>query len=233
MKTLSLLALLVVSGCVTTHVTVPPNVRAQLSRELVGTERFLKLSCYATPFFGDDTKKLLTAVQPDEVRLLETVGGRPISPGPSERVLPAGARVRILQVEYPTPVAVTGRVLLTPRERVWVYLDVEGTPKGSPPLVLVLDPKISDERDFRAALDRYLTADDPTPTLLTFGDLIREAVAKKNAVLDMSEEALEMAWGYPESRVLTWEGDRKRETWTWPGAKRVAVLLDGRVKELK
>jgi hypothetical protein len=49
----------------------------------------------------------------------------------------------------------------------------------------------------------------------------------------MPAEALEMAWGYPERRVLAFEGDKKKETWIWAGEQRQAVLLDGRVAEVR
>jgi hypothetical protein len=48
----------------------------------------------------------------------------------------------------------------------------------------------------------------------------------------MPSDALEMAWGYPERKEISFEGDRRKEVWRWPGGKRVAVLLDGRVTEL-
>ena len=67
--------------------------------------------------------------------------------------------------------------------------------------------------------------------LAAFSDAVQSAIAAKKAVLDMPAEALEMAWGYPVRRVYALEGERKKETWVWPGEKQV-VLLDGRVSEL-
>src|SRR6478752_2006175 len=83
------------SACATNQSIVPPEQRAALKRELEGQDRYLKLSFYATPFFGDSTKRLLTPVPPEQVRLLEQPDGTPILPGSVEATFPAGTLVRI------------------------------------------------------------------------------------------------------------------------------------------
>jgi hypothetical protein len=211
---------------------VPPEQRAGLKRELEGTERYLKLSFYATPFFGDTTKRLLTDVDPSQVRLLEQPNGTVINPGPIESTFPAGTVVRIKMLEFPTPIAQTERVLTTPRSQPWLYLDVAGTPQDALPYILVLRPQLKDDRELDAEVDRYLAREDPKRTLATFTEGVQNAVAAKKAVIDMPADALEMAWGYPERRVLAFEGDKKKETWIWSGDQRQAVLLDGRVAEV-
>ena len=107
------------------------------------------------------------------------------------------------------------------------------SPKNAPPYVLVLRPGIKDETEFMSEVERYLGKEDPAPRLAAFTDPVREAVLTKRAILDMPADALEMAWGYPESKKLSFEGEKKLETWTWPGGQRVAVLADGRVTELR
>jgi hypothetical protein len=225
--------LLLACGCVTSQVLVPPEQRTALKRDLEGTERYLKVSFYATPFFGDATKKLLTDVPPEQVRLLEEPNGSPINPGPAEATFPAGTVVRIKGLEFPDAVAVTERVLMTPRTVPWVFLDVAGTPKDAPPYVLVLRQGIVDDRELNAEVDRYLAREDPKLKLQGFSEVVQSAIAAKKAVIDMPAEALEMAWGYPERRVLAFEGDKKKETWIWAGEQRSAVLLDGRVAEVR
>jgi hypothetical protein len=225
--------LLLLCGCVTSQALVPPEQRAALKRELEGTERYLKVSFYATPFFGDATKKLLTDVPPEQVRLLEQPNGTPINPGAAEATFPAGTVVRIKQLEFPTVVAQTERVLLTPRTQPWLYLDVAGTPTNAAPYILVLRPQIKDDRELDAEVDRYLAREDPKLKLSAFSEVVQNAIATKKAILDMPAEALEMAWGYPERRVLAFEGDKKKETWIWAGDQRQAVLLDGRVAEVR
>ncbi|EAU61668.1 conserved hypothetical protein, partial [Stigmatella aurantiaca DW4/3-1] len=57
---------------------------------------------YVTPFFGDASKRLLTPYPPEEVLVLDDLRGRPVTPGPIQATLPAGARAKILKVEFPT-----------------------------------------------------------------------------------------------------------------------------------
>ena len=63
--------------------------------------------------------------------------------------------------------------------------------------------------------------------------VVRDAIGKKEALPDMTADALEMAWGSPERRVLAFEGSQKKETWLWADGLRQATLLDGKVTELK
>lgn len=222
---------LLLAGCATSQVMVPPEQRAALKRTLEGQDRYLKLSFYATPFFGDTTRRLLTPVPPEQVRMLEQPDGTPILPGPVESVFPAGTLVRIRALDFPTAIAQTERVLMTPRTQTWVTVDIAGTPKNAPPYVVVLRPQIKDDRELDAEVDRWLAREDPKTRLQAFSDVIQTAIAGKKVVLDMPAEALEMALGYPDRRVLALEGEKKKETWVWPGEKQV-VLLDGRVTEI-
>lgn len=231
MRTVTTALLLMLCACATSQVIVPPEQRAALKRGLEGQDRYLKLSFYATPFFGDATKRLLTPVPPEQVRMLEQPDGTPIVPGPIETVFPAGTVVRIKQLEFPTALSQTERVLMTPRTQPWLYLDVAGTAKDAPPYLLVLRPQIKDDRELEAEVDRWLAREDPKVRLSGFSDVIQNAIAGKKVVLDMPAEALEMAWGYPDRRVYSLEGEKKKETWIWPGEKQV-VLLDGRVAEV-
>jgi hypothetical protein len=229
----ALLAALLLTGCATSQVFVPPDQAATLQRTLTGEERFLKLAFHATPFFGDATKKLLSPVAPEQVRLLTNPNGAPISPGPSERVLAPGTAVRILKVEFPTAWAMSERVLFTPRSLAWVYLDVAGTPKQSPPFILVLRPGLKDENEVKTELDRYLSRESPRAVLDAFSDTVKAAVLEKKALVDMPADALEMAWGYPERKKFELDGATKVETWFYADGKRQAVLRDGKVTELK
>ena len=227
------LAALLLAGCTTTQVYIPSEARPGIVRTLEGEDRFMKVSFFVTPFFGDASKKLLSPVQPDELRLLENTDGTAIHPGAVEMVFPAGTLVRIKKVEFPSSFTMTERMLMTPRTLVWIALDVAGTPKTALPFMLVLRPGIKDEAEFISEVERYLGKEDPAPRLAAFSAPVREGVLTKRAAVDMPAEALEMAWGYPESKRISFEGERKLETWTWPGGKRVAVLADGRVTELR
>lgn len=226
-------AVLLLSACATSQVFVPPDQASALQRSYTGEERFMRIAFHSTPFFGDSTKKLLSPVSPDQLRLLNNPDGSAVSPGPSERVFPPGTPVRILKIEFPTAYAMSERVLYTPRTLAWVYLDVAGAAKQSPPSVLVLRPGLKDENEVKTEVDRYLSKDDPKPMLEGFSEAVRAAIAEKKAIVDMPADALEMAWGYPERKKLELDGNVKQETWSYADGKKVAVLRDGRVTLLK
>ncbi len=228
------LALLVaVSGCATSQVFVPPDQAAALQRSVAGETRFMRVSFFGTPFYGDSTKRLLAPTSPDQLRQLFNPDGSAVSPGPKERTFPAGTAVRLVKLEFPTAYAMSERVLYTPRTLAWVYLDVSSLPKQSPPYVLVLRPGLKDENEVRTELDRYLSKEDPKAIIDAFSETVRAAVAEKRAIVEMPAEALEMAWGYPDRKKLELEGTSKKETWFYPDGKRQAVLVDGKVTELK
>jgi len=221
--------LVLVSGCVTAQVAVPPTEASALERSLVGEKRFLRASMYQTPFFGDATRRLLTPYSPELVRLLNDPGGKPINPGTVEKISPVGTPLKITKVEFPTAWAMTERVLFTPRTLVWVTVEFEGAPRGGPLTVLVLRPGIKSQQEFLAELDHHLTAEDPTAQLAGLTEAVRDAVKTKRAVKDMPAGALEMAWGFPESKRIELEGQTRKETWKWGDGTRTAVLTDGKL----
>lgn len=226
-----LVGAVILAGCATAQIAIAPLDAAKLQRRLTGEARFLRVSMYRTPFFGDSTKALLTAVPPDEVELLTNPDGSAISPGEIEAVLPVGTPVRVRAVEFPSATVMAQRVLLTPRTLAWVILEVARTSGAARPVVLVLRPGLSSASDVLAELDRYASVDDPTRRLDAFSESMREAIRAKRAVPEMPAEALEMAWGYPEQKRVELVNAQRKETWKWP-RKRSAVLLDGKVTAL-
>ncbi|MCC6334147.1 MAG: hypothetical protein IT380_09195 [Myxococcales bacterium] len=226
------LALAAIFGCATPGISLAPPDATRLERELTGEERFLRVSMYSTPFFKDASKRLLTPLSPELVRLLENPDGTPINPGPVEATWPAGTRVKILKVEFPSATVMTERVLFTPRTLAWIYLDLGGARRGPGPFVLVLRPGIKTEDEFRTELDRLLTRQDLSARLEAMGEGARQAIKTKTATVELSAEALEMTWGYPEARKVELDGTHRKETWTWAQGARAAVLVDGQVTQL-
>ena len=45
----------------------------------------------------------------------------------------------------------------------------------------------------------------------------------------MPADALEMAWGFPESKRIELVDTQKKETWRWGDGARTATLVDGRL----
>jgi hypothetical protein len=230
---LSLLSVLLLAalaaGC-RSSTRMPPEARASLGSALTGpeAEQYLRVSMHLTPFFGDATKRLLTPYAPEDVRLLDDTRGNPINPGAVERILPAGTKVRITKVEFPTSWVVTERVLYTPRTWPWVYLAEEGAPV-EPPLMLVLPPNLERPEDFRAELEKYLSPRDLKAQLEALTPAVRDAVREKRLVPNMPADAVRMAWGPPERIVRSLDGTSKNEEWTYPTGRRKAFLTDGRL----
>jgi hypothetical protein len=228
---LSVLLLAALAAGCGSHTRMPPEARASLSSTLTGpeAEQYLRLSGNVTPFFGDASKRLLTPYAPEDVRLLDDTGGKPINPGAVERILPVGTKVRITRVEFPTSWVVAERVLYTPRTWPWVYLAEEGASPEAPPLVLVLPPNLERPEDFRTELEKYLAPRDLKAQLEALAPAVREAVREKRLIANMPLDAVRMAWGPPERIVRSLEGTAKNEEWTYPGGRRKAFLTDGRL----
>lgn len=217
------------TGCASAT-RMSPEDRASLDRALTGpdADQYLRVSAYLTPFFGDGSKRLLTPYPPEDVRLLDDTSGKPISPGAIQATVPAGARVRITKVEFPTAWVVTERLLYTPRSWPWVYLTVEGAPPGEQ-VVLVLPPNLDRPIDFRTELEKTLSPHPLKDQLDGFSAAVKEAVRTKKLVADMPADAVRMAWGPPETVRRTLEGTAKNEEWRYAGERRKAFLTDGRL----
>ena len=229
-----LLALLVplalVTGCAS-QTLLSAEDRTKLEHDLTtgpSSERYLKASSYITPFFGDASKRLLTPYAPEEVRLLNDTKGNPINPGAVQALMPAGTKVRVLKVEFPTAWVMAERVLYSPRMHPWVYLDVVGAPPG-PPVLLVLPQGLKTKEDVLAELDRHLLEHDPAPRLAKFQARFQEAIKQKKVLEYMPEAAVEMSWGMPENIRRTLEGQQVHQEWLYPGGKRRVFITDGLV----
>jgi hypothetical protein len=227
---LVLVPLALATGCAS-QTLLSAEDRTKLQHDLTtgpASERYLKASSYITPFFGDASKRLLTPYPPEEVRLLNDTKGNPINPGPVQALVPAGTKVRVLKVEFPTAWVMAERVLYSPRTQPWVYLDVQGAPPG-PPVILVLPPQLKTKEDVLAELDRHLLDQDPAPRIAKFQPRFQEAIKQKKVLEYMPEAAVEMSWGMPESIRRTLEGQQVHQEWAYPGGKRRVFITDGLV----
>ncbi len=223
MRFAMILALLAGSGCFP-RVSVPEADRQRAARELEGQRRVTKVAVFVGPFFEDPTKLLMSDQPFGELDLLETTDGAVIPPPPAERVLPPGTPLRIEKVEFPTGWLVAKRVVMTPRYQPWVYLALEGEPR---PLVLVLPQTLTSAEDVRAEIERVAGTSDPSPALQALPDGQRAAIARKELVEGMAPRAIEMAWGYPEKKVI--DRPANTEEWSWAAGKRTASLRQGKL----
>lgn len=218
-----LLFLLLAPGCFP-RVSVPDTERQRASRELEGQRRVTKVALFVGPFFGDGSSLLVSDQPFQELDLLRAPDDSVISPPPAERILPPGTPLRVEKVEFPTGWTIAKRVVMTPRYHPWVYLSLEGE---SRPLVLVLPQTLASAEDVRVELERVAGTGDPGPTLQALPDAQRAAIARKELVDGMAPDAIEMAWGYPERKVI--DRPANTEEWSWPGGKRRASLRNGKL----
>lgn len=203
---------------------IPEEERLRVAEELDGRARWLRVACWAAPFFGDSTRYLLTDAPVDEVQLLESTSGRRIPPPPGERVLPPGTRVRIKTVEFPSAWLIAKRIVMTPRYHPWAILEVEGDAR---PYVIVLPQEATRLEDVNAELARLLSTDDPRPDLEALSREQVEAIRRKDLVEGMTARAVEMAWGQPEKRRI--DRPATTEDWTWPAGRRAAHFKEDRL----
>jgi hypothetical protein len=178
---------------------------------------YLRVSLFVVPMAGEGwqlTNELPAGVQ------LET--------GTRVSILPAGSRVRVERIALPSVRNALRRPEGPLRDRPWVYLTAESLPKT--PLVLALSPRLASRPQLRWALDVYLSRDDPAPRLEAFSEPVQEAIRKKQAFTDMPAEALEAAWGPPDTREFAFQASERVEIWTYAGGQRRAYLRDGRLE---
>ena len=222
-RALLLAAALLAAACAP-RATVPEGER-QRARELEGARRYARVALFVGPFFGDGAK-LLASDQPfGELDLLTSSDGAPIAPPPAERVLLPGTAVRVERIEFPTGWIIARRVVMTPRYHPWVYLAVEGEPR---PIVLVLSQTVKSADEVRSEIERVLVPDAGAGQAFhALPDEQRAAVARKELVEGMTAPAVEMAWGYPEKKVI--DRPAAAEEWIWPDGKRSASLRAGKL----
>ncbi len=200
------------------------DAERQRTRELECQLRYARVALFVGPFFGDATKLLVTDQPPGELDLLESPDGTPTRPPAPDGVLLPGTPLRIRTVEYPTGWIIASRVVMTPRYHPWAYVDIPGE---SRPGIVVLPQTASTADEIRAELDRVLGTGDPGPEFRVLPEAQRAAIAVKKPSDGMSAQALTMAWGYPEKKVI--DRPAQTEEWTWPGGKRSAFLRDGKL----
>jgi hypothetical protein len=221
------LAPLLALACATSPLRISDADQARVRRELANQQRYLRVALYLGPLWSDTTRAFLTDLPAKEIDLVETPTGAPIEPPAFQKVLAPGTPVRVRDVEFPSTFTVAQRVLVTPRLQPWVYLQIQGEDR---PCVIVLPREVRSFDDVRAEMERYLSSDDPGPTLASFPPEVREAVLRKEVVNGMSSQALEMAWGVPERKRV--DRPASTEEWIWAGGKRRVYLRDDKVEQV-
>ncbi len=217
----SLLLLVALAACLP-RTPISETDRRKAAEGLSGQLRFLRVAVYVGPFFGDRTKLLLSDVPGGG--LPEPAGGEPLRPDAGTEILLPGMPVRIRSLEFPTGMIIASRPVTTPRTHPWVFLEIPGRDR---PAVLVLSQAVSSSDDVRAEIDRVLATDDPGAAFRELPQAQREAIARKELSEGMGARALEMAWGYPEKKII--DRPSGSEEWVWAGGRRRAFIQGERL----
>jgi hypothetical protein len=195
-------ALAALSGC-PSYTQIPDPARAEIDAARQGELLWLKQSLYYGQFYDDDRYTLVYPRRFEEISYLRTVEGDIISPPPASGIIPAGTRVRVEKIEWPTGEAVFRRPLYTPRYATWVVLRV-ARDRGDTYLerdtrhILLLPGGIPDEETFNTWFGAFFSDDDPNVWLMQMSREVRDGVFEKRPVVGMDYDTLTAAMGYPD-----------------------------------
>lgn len=223
-------------GC-PNYAVIPDDQRKAIDQDHTGALLFLRQSVYVGQFYDDDRYKVVHPRKLEELTYLQTIEGDAIPPPPAEGIIPAGTRVRVESIEWPTGDVVFRRPLYTPRYTTWVFLRVARergpnvTMERDDRHILLLPGGISDEDTFDEWFDASLTEEDPNPWLLSLPEEQQNAIALKRAVKGMSYDALSAALGFPDTMQRTVKDGVTVEVGVWGPVS--VTLKDGIVDEVR
>lgn len=189
-------------GC-PTYTAIPDDVRLKLEERHEGQIFWLQQSLYVGQFYDDDRYRLVQARAFDQETYLRTAEGDPIYPPPADGIIPAGTRVRLVRIAWPTGDAVFARPLYTPRYATWLTLRVamdrgDTLLERDAPHILLMPSGVKNADVFNLLLGTALSREDPTPWLNSLAAPIRRGVLEKRPVIGMDEKALFAAMGLPD-----------------------------------
>ena len=228
-----LLALLLTTPLCTcqSYAIISDEDRRHVDGEHAGELRYLKQSMYSGQFYDDDRFRLVHPRRFEELTALETLDGEPIPPPPAEEIIPAGTRVRVESIEWPTGDVVFRRPLFTPRYSTWIILRVARARGDGVTLerdqkhILLIPGGIEDAATFDQWLDASLAKEDPNPWLLSLPQDQQNAIATKRVLRGMSYDALTTSIGFPDKLAREEQDGVTIQTGTW--GPMVVTLKDG------
>jgi hypothetical protein len=185
------------------YTVVPDADRARIEQAHAGELVWLSQSVYVGAFYDDDRFRLVHPRRFEELTYLKDAEGLPIVPPSTREVIPAGTRVRIERIEWPTGEAVFRRPLYTPRYATWVYLRVcrdrgECTFERDHRHILLAPGGTDDAAAFEQWLQTALTTQDPNPWLASLPVEQLHAIEQKRALPGMDEKALYASLGFAD-----------------------------------
>jgi hypothetical protein len=233
LSSVAALSLLTVLGC-PSYTQIPDGTQKRISELRDGELLWLKQSMYAGDFWDDDRYRLMSARRFEEISYLRTTEGEPLPPPPADSIIPAGTRVRVERVAFPTGDAVFRRPLYTPRYTTWVFLRV-AKDRGDTRLehekrhIMLLPAYLNGEEAFDLWFEASLTDEDPNPWIHKLPPEQRVAVEQKRALTGMDYQTLTAALGFPDqlSRRAVADGERNKTVEVAIFGATSVVLEDG------
>jgi hypothetical protein len=195
------------------HVQLSEREQMQVNLRYQNVTFQLAQSMWVGPFFRDDSRRLLSRMPPGEDVLLQTPEGKPIAPGPATGVLPAGTKMTVLRVSFPTSWDKVTRPILTPRDQPWVELAVNG--KAGADAILLLSPGLPTLETVFEEVSHYLSEKPVQEEVAALPPADQRAVETKELAAGISQRAVELAFGMPNFRHVYGEGASRIEDWTW------------------
>jgi hypothetical protein len=184
--------------------TTQLSKKAQVAIEQrhIGRVVELRQSCFYGGLYDENEKWLLSPYAFNETYHSVDLHNQPIHPKHPKSMLPAGTRFAIIRIEFPDGKTRAMRMLTTPRDNPWVYLQgvsTEGTPvRKDKPFIIILPLGLDTEQQFETALNQLL---GPEGSVIAWMEArkptIRAAIETKTAVPGMSPEELFAALGNP------------------------------------
>lgn len=214
-------------GC-PNYTVIPDQDRQRVDDAHTGSLLFLRQSTYVGNFYDDDRYRLVHPRRFEELTYLQTLEGDAIAPGHAEGIIPAGTRVRVERIEWPTGDVVFRRPLYTPRYTTWIWLRValergsEVTLERAERHVMLLPAGIADGETFDLWFDAALSTEDPNPWLLSLPEDQQRAIENKYAVVGMGYDAVTSALGFPDTVTREQQGGKGVEVGVW-GATTVVL----------
>jgi hypothetical protein len=205
------------AGCASAAAMKKADMEAVKSK-YQGARMFIRSSMNYGRFYGDRRCYLISTRRFGDLRQVEDLDEKPITPGSEMGVIPAGREVIIDRVEFPP----APRPLFSPRFYPWVFMRIDKTFTDSPH-ILVIQPEPKSPAEFDQILGLSLSASSPRPSIDQRPPAIRNAIDGKALLEGMEPPDVVASWGFPDQKIMAGGGVEK---WSYP--PRCVILKDGK-----
>jgi len=201
-----------------------------------GNSYYLKQSVYFGPFYDDAQRFLIDPKEFKDLRLMTAPDGDLIVPPPPKGIVPAGTKVKVLDISFASSAQIFRRPLFTPRYNTWLILKVarfagDANVFRQGEFIYVVPTMAKDRESLNAVLQALLSPESIDTWLQSRSDEVRQAIFEKRAQQGMTYDELLAALGLPEKMHRGKEGGQSLDTARFGSTE--VVLLDHRVREIR